>query len=362
MRLVATRRYQQDISRARFGSHRDFATMFEKQATSEVAKGRLARPDLLVATVPPHHAGEAAARVASRLDAELILDQAEWWPEPLRPLLPGPNWLRSVIAGLIFPRLARCQHKVLGQADAVLTASATRAAQVRDVVAGGTSVKIVPTGSYLQDYSAPPPFIDHVPGQQFRRPAVGSSAPLAVAVTGDLDQWEDLLRLVDLARSLSRRQTAAVLHVIGGGRWMSKLATTAPLITGTCQIQAHGLIDRGRYVSLLSSCHAGLLLPGLLQRFPLPAEAADCAAAGLALVVSSGGELAEMVVAEEAGVVSTSATADALTDALAPLADDPRRLSRLRQGARRLAEKRFDRERLAAGVVEWFESLALSTA
>lgn len=362
LRLVAARRYQQDISRARFGSHRDFASTFEKQATTEVASGRLARPDLLVATVPPHHAGEAAARVARRLDAELVLDQSEWWPEPIRPLLPGPHWLRAVVAGLVFPGLARRQRQVLSQADAVLAASAATAAEVRVAVPAGTPVQIVPTGSYLQDYSAPPPFIDHVPGQQFRRTAAGSPAPLAVAVTGELNQRDDLLRLVDLARSLSRRQTAAVLHVIGGGRWMSKLATTAPLITGSCRIESHGLIDRSRYVSLLSNCQVGLLLPGLLQRFPLSAEAADCAAAGLALVVTSQGELAEMVTSEEAGLVPTSATADALADVLAPLADDSRRLSRLRHGARRLAEMRFDRERLAAGVVDWLESLALPTA
>lgn len=362
VRLIKARRYRRDMSLARFASHRDFAAAFERMATEEVAAGQLERPDLLVAVAPPHHAGESASRVAHRLDAELILDLAEWWPEPLRPLLPGPSWLRSLLAATVFPALARRQWQVLSRADALLAASQTTASHAREAVAASVPVEVVPTGAYLQDYPAPPPFIDHVPGKLPQHTRRRNKPPLTIAVAGDLNHRDDLLRLVDLARCLTSRSTDAVLHVIGGGRWMPQLATTAPLVKGCCRIVAHGLIDRSRYVSLLAECQVGLVQPGLLSRFPLPAEAADYAAAGLAIVVAGSGELANMVSVAGAGLVTADASADTWAAALAPLADDPRHLSRLRHAARRLAETSLDRERLAAGVVDWLESLAVPVA
>ena len=362
MRLIKARRYQRDMSLARFASHRDFATAFEKMATEEVASGQLERPDLLVAVIPPHQAGEAASRVARRLDAELIIDLAEWWPEPLRPMLPGPGWLRGLLAAVSFPTLAHRQWQILRQADALLAASKTTASHARTVTSHGVPVEVVPTGAYLQDYPPPPPFIDHVPGKMPRQPQAEKKLPLAIAVAGDLNDRDDLLRLVDLARNLNSRSIDAVLHVIGGGRWMPQLVTAAPLIKGQCNIFAHGLIDRSRYVSLLSECQVGLVQPGLLSRFPLPAEAADYAAAGLAMIVPGSGELADMVSTAGAGLVTHDASAETLAAALAPLADDLRTLSRLRHAARRLAETSLDRERLAAGVVDWLESLAMPLA
>ena len=143
---------------------------------------------------------------------------------------------------------------------------------------------------------------------------------------------------------------------------MPRLTAAAPLVKGSCRIEAQGPVDRSRYVSLLADCQAGLVPPCLLARFPLPAVASDYAAAGLAVVMAGSGELADLVTAAEAGVVAADAQPDTLAAAVAPLAASAQQLARHRQAARRLAETKLDRERLAAGLVQWLESLATADA
>jgi len=359
VKLVAARRYRQEFSLARFASHRDFARTFERVACEAVAAGQLGRPDLLVATLPPPETVDAAVRVARRLDAELVVDVTEWWPEPLRPLIPGPAWLAAAVAAVRFPAISRQQRQLLGQADALLAGSQTTANQLVSPETAKLPLKVVPTGSYVQDYVPPRPLIDRVPAPgRNGQPPVDPSPPLAIAVAGDLDDKADLLRLVDLARALSSRGVNAELRVVGRGRWMPRLEAAAPLLKGSCRIAVLGPVDRSRYVGLLADCQAGLVLPGLLDRFPLPAVASDYAAAGLAVVLAGAGELADLVTAAEAGVVADDAEPDSLAAAIATLTASAQQLSRHRQAARRLAETRLDRERLAAELVAWLESLA----
>lgn len=121
------------------------------------------------------------------------------------------------------------------------------------------------------------------------------------------------------------------------------------------------MLDRGRYVRLLADCHVGMALPGLLDRDPLPAVASDYAAAGLSVLAANAGELADLIRAAEAGRVVEAADADSLAEAVSHLAAAPHLLSEQRQAARRLAETSLDRERLAAELVQWLESLAFKS-
>ena len=359
VRLIAARPYRGDFSLGRFASHRDFARTFERVACESVAAGQLERPDLVLATLPPPDSAEAAERIARRLDAEFVVDVAEIWPETLQPLIPGPAWLAAAARRILFPGIRRRCRLLLGRTNAVLAGSQTTAARL-STVAPAAAVNVVPIGSYVQDYMPPRPLIDQVPppGRNGRQPASQAAPALAVAVAGDLDDRADLLSLVDLARALSRQQTPATLHVIGGGRWMPKLISVAPLVKGSCRIVAHGMLDRSRYVARLADCQVGLVLPGLLARLPLPAVACDYAAAGLAVVLAGAGELADLVQAAEAGVVVDAADADTLAAAIAGLATATHTISRQRQAARRLAETRLDREQLASDLVTWLEALA----
>ena len=359
VRLIASRGYNSYFSFGRFASHRKFARGFEKQAIEGLASGDLARPDLLIATLPPSSTVDAAVRLANKLDAELLLDVDEWWPEPLRPMIPGPQWFAHLLASITFPIIARKQRDSLQSVDAILAGSQTTKNAVLKATTSPPPIEVIPTGAYLQDYPRPPHFIDHVPhaGHEQTQPRDNEQNQLAIAVAGDIDQKSDIFLLTDLARALSDKNINAVFHVIGGGRWMPRLETAAPLLTGSCSIQCHGRVDRSRYVGILSECHAALVLPGRLNHFPLPVETSDYAAAGLVLLLTHNGELADLVLGAHAGVL-TNSQPEALAAAIAPLATDPQQIARFRQASRKLAETFLDREKLAAKAVVWLESLA----
>jgi glycosyltransferase involved in cell wall biosynthesis len=359
VRLIASRGYNSYFSFGRFASHRKFARGFEKQAIEGLASGDLARPDLLIATLPPSSTVDAAVRLANKLDAELLLDVDEWWPEPLRPMIPGPQWFAHLLASITFPIIARKQRDSLQSVDAILAGSQTTKNAVLKATTSPPPIEVIPTGAYLQDYPRPPHFIDHVPhaGHEQTQPRDNEQNQLAIAVAGDIDQKSDIFLLTDLARALSDKNINAVFHVIGGGRWMPRLETAAPLLTGSCSIQCHGRVDRSRYVGILSECHAALVLPGRLNHFPLPVETSDYAAAGLVLLLTHNGELADLVLGAHAGVL-TNSQPEALAAAIAPLATNPQQIARFRQASRKLAETFLDREKLAAKAVVWLESLA----
>ena len=359
VQLVATRGYNSYFSFGRFSSHRKFAKEFEAQALEGLASGYLKRPDILIATLPPPSTVDTAVRLAQKVDAELLVDVDEWWPEPLRPMVPGPKWFATLLASITFPIIARKQRDSLQSVDAILAGSQTIKDAVLKTVASPPPLEVIPTGAYLQDYSRPPHFIDHVenPRHENFQSTESAQHPFAIAVAGDIDEKSDIYLLTDLARSLSEKNVDVIFHVVGGGRWMPRLETAAPLLTGSCQIRCHGRVDRSRYVGLLSDCQAGLVLPGLLNRFPLPVEASDYAAAGLVLFLTQTSELANLVTQADAGMI-TDSTAETIADAIGPLTTDPRQVARFRQSARKLAEVFLDREKLAAKAVTWLESLA----
>ena len=123
VRLVAVRPYEKNVSLARIASHRDFGRTFERLASESVASGQLERPDIILTSLPPLDAPEAAVRLAGRLDATLVIDLMDVWPETFDRLLPGPTWLRRLLAPLFFGGMERRRDAVLTAADAISAAS-----------------------------------------------------------------------------------------------------------------------------------------------------------------------------------------------------------------------------------------------
>ncbi|MGN0827209.1 MAG: glycosyltransferase, partial [Kiritimatiellia bacterium] len=85
IRLVPTRPYGRNISLARVWSHLRYAGMWRKLAE---ASGE--RPDLIVASLPPLGACEAAVAFARRVGCAVVVDLMDAWPEVFEQLVPRP--------------------------------------------------------------------------------------------------------------------------------------------------------------------------------------------------------------------------------------------------------------------------------
>ena len=373
VRLVAVRPYTKNVSFARLASHRDFGRTFEWLANESIASGQLDRPDIILASLPPLEGPEAAARLAKRLDATLVVDLMDVWPETFERLLPGPQWLRKPLYRFLFGRITTRRRTLLEAADAVSSCAYGYLDVIPEATSGDKPRHICHLGAWLPEFDSPPRLIDEIPVAQAaptaestatgvalaEQPTAASSAvPLACIYAGTLEVGQDLDALLAAARLLSAQGVSATLHVAGTGRLEPSLRAAAESIRGSCSVRVHGLLDRGAYVRLLSECDVGLVLVKPESLVAVPYKVCDYAAAGLAIVNSLPGELERFVSEYRAGVPYAAGSGDSLARAIATLAGDRRQLLDMRYGSRRLAESEFDRERTYARFADWLEGIS----
>lgn len=360
VRLVATPPYARNVSLARLRSHREFGKTLERLATESIASGQMERPDIIVASLPPLEGPEAAVRLARRLDATVVVDLMDVWPETFERLVPGPAFVRKPLAQLFFGGMHRRRRRLLAEADGVSSATHAYADAVLRDVPAGMPRHVCYVGAYMEEFPPPPRLIDAVP------PADGTPAsaavtfePIQCVYAGSLGGGQDLDALVAAARALSAEGTRATLHVAGTGPLESMLRSAAGSLRGSCELKVHGLLPRAEYVRLLASCDVGLVLVKPESLVAVPYKACDYAAAGLALVNALPGELADLVETHRAGMSYAAGDGGSLGRAIATLACDRRRLLEMRHGARRLAAAEFDRERTYPRFVEWLETITV---
>ena len=169
---------------------------------------------------------------------------------------------------------------------------------------------------------------------------------------------QDLDTLLAAARIVGASGTAVEIHVAGTGRLEAKVRADAAATTGSCRVIVHGLLPRGPYAELLGRADVGIVAVKPESLVAVPYKACDYAAAGLAIVSGLRGELAEVLDEYRAGICYEAGDAASLAGEIGTLAADRTLLATLRQGARRLAEQRFDRETTYPRFARWIETLA----
>ena len=351
--MVPVRPYTGNVSLKRLGSHRDFGRGLEKLATTAVASGELERPDIILASLPPLEGPEAAARLASRLDSVLVVDLMDLWPETFERLLPLPGWLRDIVSPVLLGGMKRRRRQVLELADGVSAATATYAERSLADVPGQRPTHVCHLGAFLQEYPSPP--------RSAPLDAAVQAAPppaLSCVFAGTLERGQDLDTVIAAARLLSAAGEQIDIHIAGTGRVEGGLRTAAAAIPGPTRVVVHGLLKRAAYAELLCSCDVGLVAVRPETLVAVPYKACDYAAAGLALVNSLPGELSALIDEHRAGLDYTAGDPESLVRALSVFSKDRSLLQACRQGATRLAEACFDREKTYPRFARWLESMA----
>ena len=355
LRLVPVRPYRKNVSLARFASHRDYGRNFERIATNAVASGLLERPDLIVASLPPLEGPEAAARLAHKLDAALVVDLMDLWPETFERLVPGPEWVRRLLSPLLLGGMARRRSRVLAAADGIAAATHTYAA-VALAAEPGLAAKprhVCRLGGAPQEFDPKPRAIP------VDSPAENRPGEIQCVYAGSIEGGQDVEALIEAAGLLAADGVAARIHIAGTGRLLDELKAQAAEIPAqsSCRVTFHGLLGRRAYTRLLSLCDVGLVCVKPHTLVAIPYKACDYASAGLAIVNSLPGELADLLDDYHAGIAYQAGNARSLADAIRQLAQQPRLLADAARGSRRLAETLFDREKTYAAYADWLESV-----
>jgi glycosyltransferase involved in cell wall biosynthesis len=296
---------------------------FGLAATATAVRG--SRPDVIYATSPPLTVALPALAAAVRWRAPLVFEVRDLWPE-------APIQMGALRNPLIRRAARALERLVLARATKVIALSPGIQS---GVVAAGTPagrVALVPNASDL-DLFRPAPL-----PERFR-----------VSYFGTMGEANDLAPVVEAARLLD----GVEFVLMGDGKYRASLERSAPpnvTFTGA----AAGKQEVAELAARSSACLTVFKdVPVLATNSPN--KLFDTFAAGRPAIVNMDGWMRGLVEDNHAGLYVRAGDARDLADKLAWMRDHPAEVERMGRNARALAEREFDRDRLAEralGVLE----------
>jgi glycosyltransferase involved in cell wall biosynthesis len=308
---------------------------------------RLPRPDVVYATSPPLTMALPAIAASVRHRVPLVFEVRDLWPEA--PIQMGA--LRNPLA----QRLARGLERFVYRRAAHVIALSPG---MRDgVVAAGVAperVTLVPNASDLELFS---PEVD---GAEARE-RLGLGERFVCTYFGTMGEANDLAPVVEAAARMRERGEDGVAFVLhGDGKRRPQLEELARRRGADNVVFSDPIPDKGSVARLVAASDACMTI---YKDVPIlatcsPNKLFDTFAGGRAAIVNTEGWLKELVEENEAGVYVRANDPAELAERVAELRDDPDRVRRYGENARRLAEREFARDELAARALAVLEAAA----
>jgi glycosyltransferase involved in cell wall biosynthesis len=286
------------------------------------------RPDVIYATSPPLTIAVPALAAAARWRVPLVFEVRDLWPE-------APIQMGALRNPLIRRAARALERLVLRRATRIIALSPGIESGVVAAGAPAERVALVPNASDL-DLFRPAPL-----PERFR-----------VSYFGTMGEANDLAPVVEAARLLD----GVDFVLMGDGKHRARLERSAPpnvTFTGTAA-------DKQGVAELAARSSACLTVfkdvPVLTTNSPN--KLFDTFAAGRPAIVNMDGWMRSLVEDNDAGLYVRAGDARDLADKLAWLRDHPADVERMGRNARALAEREFDRERLAERALAVLEEAA----
>lgn len=191
------------------------------------------------------------------------------------------------------------------------------------------------------------------------RPEGVSETDLMAIFTGTHGVANGLDAVLSFASGLKQKNREDIkLVLIGQGKLKAALIQKAEQ-AGLDNIVFHEPVNKQRLAGIMASADVGMQLLANIPAFyygTSPNKFFDYIAAGLPVLNNYPGWLADMINENHCGVVVPPDNPAAFVSALERLADDRKSLIKMGQAARQLAERDFDRNKLADQFVDWLEA------
>jgi glycosyltransferase involved in cell wall biosynthesis len=276
-----------------------------------------------------------------------VFEVRDLWPEaPIQMGALRGRWLQWAARAL--------ERFVYARAAAVVALSPG----IRDgIVAAGVpaaKVELVPNASDLELFS---PALD---GREVRE-RLGLGDSFVCSYFGAMGEANDLTQVVEAGALLQERGEDGVRFVLmGQGKRRDELERLARSRGATNVVFAEPVPDKSQVARLAAASDACLTVfkdvPVLATNSPN--KLFDTFAAGRPAIVNTGGWMRELVEVNEAGLYARPGDPADLADKVLALRDSPELAERYGRNARALAEREFDRDRLAARLLELLERVA----
>lgn len=280
---------------------------------------------------------------------------------------PGPAAVVWHLHDYVGPRRASAAllRRSLGRCAAIVANSASVAGDAAATL--GRRVPIVPVLNAvdLQRFSPEGPRADLDAASPRVEPAPTANGPVVrVGLVATFGRWKGHLTFLEACARLPRH-TAIRFYVVGAPLYRTDNSqfTLAELQART---EALGLAGRVTFTGFLPASDAALraldiVVHASTEPEPFGLVIAEAMACGRAVVAADAGGAREIVSPGVDALVHVPGDAASLAAQIGTLAADPELRARLGRAARRTAETRFDRARLASDLLPIYERAAGAT-
>jgi lipopolysaccharide/colanic/teichoic acid biosynthesis glycosyltransferase/glycosyltransferase involved in cell wall biosynthesis len=295
---------------------------------------RLPRPDIVFASSTPLTVGEAGRRLARYHGAPFVFEVRDLWPEV--PIALGA--LRNPFLRWLAQRMAR---RVYHASDHIIALSPGMKTGVLRWGVPGSRVSVVPNCSTTD-------VVCHPSDRDTVRREMGWSGRFVAVHSGAVGKVNNVDYLVDCGHELRRIGARdVVIAIVGTGAMRDHIARRIER-EELQNVRLYPPVAHRQIPRLLSAADVGLVT--VLPIAPLETNSAnkffDFLAAGLPVAVNYGGWQAELLYESGAGGSCSGTDPGALAGLLADWQANPGRVQAMGTTARKLAEERFDRDRL----------------
>jgi len=323
VRFIEVPAYPRNVCWRRIRSHRVYAAVFERQAQAAPP------PGVIIASNPPLESPAAAARLARRHGARLIIDVQDIWIDNFRQLMPKTiRWASSVL----LRSWVRANRQAYAAADAVVGVAGGYADEPRRYGRQDYRREVIPLGIDLSSFDAAARRGRCLPGE--KRPG-----EIWTIYGGSYSHAYDVLTVAQVAARVARQRTDVRFIFSGRGELEPKMRD---IVRGLDRVTFLGF-SFDDWAATVTRCDIGWNAIKPESRVLLPNKVFSYWAAGLAVLNTVPGECAEWISRTGTGLSYRAGDVEGATNALIDLISDPARLARQRQAARQAAVERWDR-------------------
>jgi len=316
--------------------------LFLKFALKSVGLALTEKYDVVFATTTPLTAGIPGMFSRWLRGKPFVFEVRDLWPELPKQMGVIKNPL--VLAMLSFLEWAsyRSAHRCIGLSPGIVEGIKKRGVKE-------DKITLVPNGCDLSIFGTESEF------ESWRPDGVNANDLMAV-FTGTHGMANGLGAALDAAKELKLRGEKGIkIVLIGQGRLKAQLQARAKA-EQLNNVIFHDSVNKDKLSGLMESADIGLQLLANIPAFyygTSPNKFFDYIASGLPVLNNYPGWLAGMIKDNHCGFSIPPENAKAFADALQSAANDKEQLIQMGINARSLAEKEFDRKKLADKWVSW---------
>ncbi len=295
----------------------------------------LAAPNVVFATHTPLTVGLAGMALSRHFGVPFVFEVRDLWPEALV----NVGALRNPVAIWWLRRMAK---KIYAHAEHIVALSPGMKEGIVRAGVPAEKVTVIPNASDLDLFQ---PGLD---GSAWRE-RLGLGDRFAAIYFGAMGLANGLEYVIEAARILAERGSSHIVIVLhGSGGKRPELERMARSYGLTNVVFSNLVPDKAEVARIVAACDVCMTIyRATKERTWSPNKMFDSLAAGKPVLVNVPGWLSEIIESNNCGRCLDPYRPDALADALEELAASPQLCREMGKNARALAERQFDRRKLA---------------